>query len=54
MELRPKQSQAANALPVRFGTGFIFQPFAATAAIERNQRQTKLVVCPLQSVIIDY
>ena len=39
---------------MRFGTGFIFQPFAAAAAIEKNQRQTMLVVRPLQSVIIDY
>ena len=64
MELRPEQSQAANALlqssdvlvvlPVIFGTSFIFQPFAVAAAIERNQQQTMLVVCPLQSVIIDY
>ena len=64
MELRPEQSQAAKALlqssdvlavlPVRFGTSFIFQPFAVAAAIERNQQQTMLVVCPLQSVIIDY
>ena len=61
MELRPEQSQAANALlqssavlPVRFGTSLIFQLFAAAPAIERNQHQTMLVVCPLQSVIIDY
>ena len=64
MELRPEQSQAANALLqssdvlavllVRFDTSFIFQPFALAAAIERNQQQTMLVVCPLQSVIIDY
>ena len=64
MELRPEQSQAVKALlqssdvlavlPVRFGTSFIFQPFAVAAAIERNQQQTMLVVCPLQSVIIDY
>ena len=64
MELRPEQSQAANALLqssdvlvvllVRFGTSFIFQPFAVATAIERNQQQTMLVVCPLQSVIIDY
>ena len=50
MELRPEQSQAANALlqssdvlavlPVRFGTSLIFQLFAAAAAIERNQHQT--------------
>ena len=64
MELRPKQKQAVNALlqssdvlavlPVRFGTSLIFQLFAAAAAIERNQHQTMLVVCPLQSVFIDY
>ena len=66
LELRPEQSQAANAksmlqssdvlaiLPMRFGTRLIFQPaFATAAAIERNQHQTK-VVCPLQSIIIDY
>ena len=57
MELRPEQSQAANALlqssdvlavlPMRFGTSLIFQPFAAAAAIERNQQQTMLVVCSL-------
>ena len=57
MELRPEQSQTTNALlqssdvlavlPVRFGTSLIFQPFAAAAAIERNQQQTMLVVCSL-------
>ena len=31
----------------------IFQPFAATAAIERNQHQTMLVVCPLQTISVD-
>ena len=64
VELRPEQTQAATALlqssdvlavlPVRFGTSLIFQLFAAAAAIERNQHQTMLVVCSLQSVIIDY
>ena len=64
LELRTEQRQAANALlqssdvhavlPTRFGTSLIFQPFASAAAIERNQHQTVLVVCPLQSIIIDY
>ena len=49
MELRPEQTQAANALlqsgdvlavlPVRFGTSLIFQLFAAAAAIEINNNQ---------------
>ena len=58
---RPEQRQAANALLqgsdvlavllTGFGTSLIFQPFAAAAAIERDQHQTMLVVCPLQSII---
>ena len=40
-----QSSNVLAVLPARFGTSFIFQPFAAAAAIERNQRQTMLVVC---------
>ena len=58
-----QQRQAANALlqgcdvlavlPMGFGTNLIFQPFVVTAATERNQHQTMLVICSLQSIIND-
>ena len=62
LKLRPDTRQAVNALLqgsdvlVVLLTGFgkssmIIQPFVSMAAIERNQHQTVLSVCPLQSII---
>lgn len=63
VEIKPEQLQAVEALlkgsdvlavlPTGYGKSFIFQVFAAAAAIERKQHQTVLVVCPLQSIIED-
>ena len=64
LKLRPDKRQAVNALlqdsdvlailPTGFGKSSMkIQPFVSVVAIERNQHQIVLSVCPLQSVIDD-
>ena len=61
--MKPKQHNAVDCLrkkddvlavfPTGYGKSVIFQLFAVAALIEREERQTVLLVCPLKSIIED-
>lgn len=63
LQLKPEQRNAVECLlkgddvlavlPTGYGKSLIFQLFAVAASIEREERQTVLVVCPLKSIIED-